>query len=89
MQIELKALLIHVSQIIITTNMYKNCPERRLGKRRKDTDSSLNQAYEFLESDMKHGVKKTILVQLWGCEKWALDYVPKARDMRIDLAKKG
>ena len=56
---------------------------------KKDKTSDLNQAYEFHESDMRHGVKKTITVQLWGCEKWALDYVPTPGDLVVNLLKKG
>lgn len=61
----------------------------RLGNVRKDKELQLNQAYEFHESDMKHGVKKTLTVQLWGCEKWAMEFAPKPGELMIDLLKKG
>ncbi|XP_060554341.1 uncharacterized protein C11orf42-like [Ruditapes philippinarum] len=62
---------------------------QKLGNIRKDTDLRLNQAYEFHESDMKHGVKKTLTVQLWGCEKWSLEFAPKPGELLIDLQRKG
>lgn len=62
---------------------------QRLGNVRKDKELKLNQAYEFHESDMKHGVKKTLTVQLWGCEKWAMDFAPKPGELVVDLLKKG
>ena len=60
-----------------------------MGKVKKDQTLNLNQAYEFHEEDMKHGVKKSLIVQLWGCEKCELEYVPKAGDMVVNLLKRG
>ena len=61
----------------------------RLGNVRKDSVLRLNQAYEFHESDMKHGVKKTVTVQLWGCEKWSMEFAPKPGELTVDLPRKG
>ncbi|KAL4229716.1 hypothetical protein ACF0H5_010104 [Mactra antiquata] len=62
---------------------------QRLGNLRKDKEVRLNQAYEFHQSDVKNGLKKTVTIQLWGCEKWVMDYIPKSKDMIVDLTKKG
>ena len=61
----------------------------RMGNAKKDTGIILNQAYEFHESDMKHGVKKSLTVQIWGCGKWALEYLPKPGDFALDMVKTG
>lgn len=60
-----------------------------MGNVKKDKTLNLNQAYEFHESDMRHGVKKSITVQLWGCEKCAMEYIPKKGDMVVNLLKRG
>ena len=60
-----------------------------MGNVKKDDSLNLNQAYEFHEEDMKHGVKKSLTVQLWGCEKCELEYVPKPADMVVDMKKRG
>ncbi|XP_045206928.2 uncharacterized protein C11orf42-like isoform X2 [Mercenaria mercenaria] len=62
---------------------------QRLGNVRKEQELKLNQAYEFHESDMKHGVKKTLTVQLWGCEKWAMEFAPKPGELVVDFLKNG
>ena len=60
-----------------------------MGNVRKDSGLRLNQAYEFHESDFKNGVKKSLTIQLWGCEKWGVEYTPIPGDFALDMAKTG
>ena len=71
------------------TQYNDSCLFYRLGNVKKDKTSVLNQVYEFHESDMRHGVKKTVTVQLWGCEKWAMEYIPQPGDLVVNLLKRG
>ncbi|XP_052791579.1 uncharacterized protein C11orf42-like [Mya arenaria] len=62
---------------------------QRLGNVQRRADAHLNQSYEFHESDMKHGVKKEITVQLWACQQWAIEYTPKPGEIVLDMVKTG
>ncbi|KAL3880388.1 hypothetical protein ACJMK2_032632 [Sinanodonta woodiana] len=62
---------------------------RRIHHASKDTEVTPNTAYEFDESDMKHGVKKMVVVQITGCEKWTIDYVPREGDLMLDMSMRG
>ncbi|KAK3576421.1 hypothetical protein CHS0354_025183 [Potamilus streckersoni] len=55
----------------------------------KDSDVKLNSEYEFEEMDMKHGVKKMVVVQIMSCEKWTIGYVPREGDLMLDMATRG
>lgn len=61
----------------------------RLGAVERDTTATLNPLYEFHETDMKHGLKKTVTVHLLNCEKWRHTHVPGHGDLVLDFQTNG
>lgn len=48
-----------------------------------------NQRYVFEESDMKHGVKKTVRVEILGCDHYTLWSNPECNSLVVDFDNRG
>lgn len=48
-----------------------------------------NQRYVFEESDMKHGVKKTVRVEILGCDHYTLWSNPECNSLVMDFDNRG
>ena len=48
-----------------------------------------NPRYVFEESDMKHGVKKTVRVEILGCDHYALWSLPDNNSLVMDFDNRG